>query len=217
VPPPSSIASPSWSADSDGIGKGNYVDGSGSGIKSNPIIIYVNPDYPERNREFQIQYVKAFDQAEYKRNGWVLRTWACIQDRGFWSATIYNSSNVNFANRTVMIKGPSRPHWMKLDTEWTEKMACVATTSYSRNTTNAIDGDEDRRFKYWLLIFPEKTYLANEILSGDPFKIKKKMEGIVVTVNAKEHRYITINWKIADKLGSLDLATADDESADGVD
>ena len=217
-----STASPVWSADSGGIGSGignggNFVDGSGSGLKSNPIIIYVNKDYPERNREFHIQYVKAFEQGEYKRNGWVIRTGVCSQDRATWSAAIYSTSKVNLANRAVMVKGPSRPHWMHMDTEWTTKINCAATTSYARNTTNSINGNEDRQYKYWLLIFPEKTHLANEIISGDPFKVKKRMEGIMVVVKEKEHRYITMNWKIADKHGSLDLATADDESGDCVD
>jgi hypothetical protein len=106
---------------------------------------------------------------------------------------------------------------MTLDTEWAGKMNCTATTSYSKHTTNAINADEERRYKYWLLIFPEKAHFENFILSGDPFKITKQMEGIMEVVKGKEYRYITMNWKIADKLGSLDIATPDADSDDGVD
>jgi hypothetical protein len=215
---PVSTGTPSWSAESAGAGKVlTLVHGIGRGTKQDPVIIIVDKDFPELHRGFFIHHLPSFVHEGYSREGWKVWISTYWRDRKLWSMMTYQSTNVDLANRSVIVKGPSRPCWAGMDAEWREKLDCTATTQQCVATTKAIQQDESRHFKYWLIVFPEGTHLDNVILSGDPFKVKGKIKGIVEEIDRNEHRYHTMNWKIADRNGGVDVSILDESSDDDCD
>jgi hypothetical protein len=180
---------------------GNVPDGSKAtphlGSKTNPNIILVNKEFPERNGEFDVQYVQGIALQGSKRNGWHIRIRISMQDSKLWSAVVYFGSDPALAYCTILIKGPSRAAFGK-------KIKCAATTEYHQETVTQIALDDDRKVKYWLLVFPEGTYFDNVALSADPFRININVHGIVQTHDGSkrnEFRTVTANWRIVDKFG----------------
>jgi hypothetical protein len=86
--------------------------GAPDGSKSKPHIIIVDKEFPERNQEFDIQYVEGIPHNEYKRNGWHIRLAISVQDRTMWSAVVHSSPDLALAHRTILIRGPSRVAWL---------------------------------------------------------------------------------------------------------
>jgi hypothetical protein len=212
---PVSTGTPSWSAESVGAGRElPLVHGTGRGTKFDPIVIIVDKNIPESHRGFHVHYLPNIAHEGYSRKGWKVWRSAYWRDKKFWSMMTYQSTNVDLANRSVMVKGPSRPCWAAMDAAWQEKMDCAATSDQCAATTLAIKEDESRQFTYWLIIFPQDTHLDNVILSGDPFKVKGKLKGIMEDIEGVEHRYHTMNWKIADRNGGVNVSIAVDESSE---
>jgi hypothetical protein len=213
-----STGTPSWSTESDGAGKVlTLVHGIGRGTKQDPMIIIVDKNFHEHHREFFIHHLPSFVHEGYSREGWKVWISTYWRDRKLWSMMIYQSTHVDLANRSVMVKGPSRPCWAGMDAKWKEKLNCTATTQQCAAATKAVQQDESRHFKYWLIVFPEGTHLDNVILSGDPFKVKGKIKGIMEEIGGNEHRYHTMNWKIADRNGGVDVSILDESSDDDCD
>jgi hypothetical protein len=166
----------------------------------NPRVILVDSTHPERNADFDIQYVRGIEHEGYKRNGFHIRITIAPLDRDIWSATMY-TDNPTLANRAILVKGPSRSSWYKEFESFSKKIQCDATAEYHEETVGKIDRDEDRQFAYWLLVFPEGTFLDNVILSGDQINVKKKVIGVVNVIDGIEYRCITSNWRVSDKFG----------------
>jgi hypothetical protein len=187
---------------------GNVPDGSKAtphlGSKTNPNIILVNKEFPERNGEFDVQYVQGIALEGSKRNGWHIRIRISMQDSKLWKAVVYFGSDPALAYRTILIKGPSREGWLTEHAAFGKKIQCAATTEYHQETVTQIALADDRKVKYWLLVFPEGTYFDNVALSADPFRINMNVHGIVQTHDGSkrnEFRTVTANWRIVDKFG----------------
>lgn len=81
------------------------------GTKEKPFVIFVDNEYPERHREFDIQYVEDVEHNQYMRNAYHIRKEVAIQDREKWCATIPHGRYPHLAGRIVQIRGPSRSFW----------------------------------------------------------------------------------------------------------
>ena len=113
------------------------------GTKSKPYIIQVNIDYPERNREFDIQRVFKMTHNSSSRNGFHIRRSIAVLDHDLWEATIPNDLPAVYANRAVLIKGPAQDFWMH----------------HCRNHS-----EEGQRSRFWLLLFPVGIILDDVFL-----------------------------------------------------
>jgi hypothetical protein len=120
-----------------------------------------------------------------------------------WSAVIHSSPDLALVYCTILIRGPSHAAWLMEHTAFGNKIQCTATMEYHKETVGKIDLDEDWKLKHWLLVFLEGAYLDNVILSGDPFRIKEKIHGIVQMLDGCNVEYcmITANWHIVDMFG----------------
>jgi hypothetical protein len=180
------------------------------GSKAKPNIIVVDGEFPERNGEFDVQYVQGIALQGSKRNGWHIHIGISMEDSKLWSAVIHSGRDPALAHRMILIKGPARAAWLTEYAAFGKKIKCEATTEYHQETVAKIAIDDNRRVKYWLLVFPKGTYFDNVALSGDPFRININIHGIVWTFDASkraEFCTITTHWGIADKFGGWLLET----------
>jgi hypothetical protein len=181
------------------------------GSKLNPHIIYVQPEWPERNREFDIEFVNRIKHGDYTRSGFHIRTQASIKDINIWSASMYQESG--YENRAVLVKGPSRSHWLNNVDDYHRRTGfCNETKETHLSTVSKIATNEDRQVKFWLLIFNEDVTLDNVIFSGDPIHVDKKSIGLKEVVDGIDCVTSFVYWIIAKKHGGFRSSEALDES-----
>lgn len=137
-----------------------------AGSKSNPYILHVDSNYPERNREFDIHHMDTIEHGDFHRSGYNIRVKTYITDVPFWSAQMQNGIP-DHEDRAILVKGPSRDATHDLIDEYHRKLDCAHTKDAHSKTSIAISQAPERQVSYWLLLFKEGVKLDNVVFSGD--------------------------------------------------
>jgi hypothetical protein len=152
----------------------NYMNGT----LKNPWRCPVDLNFPERHvNGLDVQFVSNMKHQgssgkEYLHDGFHIRRMVAVLDFALWEAKIpaWGSYPPEFEERVLLIKGPSRDHWIH-DTESyheTKRVQCDSTKTANQATQMAIEADQhDREFSYTLLLFDENIKLDNTIFSDD--------------------------------------------------
>jgi hypothetical protein len=191
------------------IGKNSLFDLVGDGTKERPWRIPVDPEYPERNvAGFWVQPVETMTFGRYERSGYHIRSMA---DPNFdlWLATIPRYVDPGLEDRVILIRKPSvSPFFQtKYNQRYHEGIDCVATQNANNGTLIAIDDDEERKYQYFLLIFPKYTVLDNRAFSPDDEIVQMGEHSLKIPkkdIDAdckKDVRGVGVYWRIADKGG----------------
>jgi hypothetical protein len=147
------------------------------GSRANPHIIHVDPEFPKRHREFDIEFVQRMKHGDYSRSGFHIRTEVGLEDPDLWSAAMYQEAG--YTNWAVLVKGPSRSCWYGNVEQYHRRAFCTETQVTHASTVSKLAYDKnDRRDQYWLLVFKEDVVLDNVIFSGDPVDVEKKSIGL---------------------------------------
>jgi hypothetical protein len=170
---------------------------SHEGSKMNPYVINVDVKHPERNREFDIQFVGHMKHGDYVRDGYHIRVDAGVMDVDLWEARMHEGEGYN-NNRTILVKGPSSPFFSLNKIEaYHRKSECSSKKDAHNATFNDIINNDDRQVAYWLLVFPETVTLDNVIFSGDPVNIESGSIGLKEDIDGVTYRTSIVFWKIA--------------------
>ena len=170
-----------------------------SGTRANPYQIHVNLERPEDNREFDVELIQQIEHGNHTLSGVHIRRLTAVQDFMIWEATV--SRDPDFKDRAILIKGPSRDFWFNQIEEYHKDMDCAATKRAHLATAGEIASDEERHFKYWLLIFPESIILDNGVFSGHPTNIESNVVGLESNMDDLDFRSAMIYWQVALKNG----------------
>jgi hypothetical protein len=181
------------------------------GSKSNPHMIFVNPEYPEKHMQFDIQHVESFKQGDFVRSGFHIRAQTSVQDKHIWDATMFNGYETRSA---ILIKAPSRSSWFDNVTSYHRRGECAQTKDAHSSTASKIKTDSDRGVQYHLLVFGEGMILDNGVLSDDPKCIVKKSIGLTETVGTTEFRTMMVYWVIAKRDGGYRANEETEETVD---
>ena len=180
------------------------------GTVENPWIIHVDTHHPERNREFDINYVRGKVHAMHKLNVYHIRIRIAIQDRHLWSAYIPHElpDEMDSAlGHCLMIKGPLRPHCFRDAEAYHCKDVCKATFETHTASQLEIKRSIGQRcaIVYWLLVFPDGVEIDNTIISGDRKAVIGTIRGMKELVETKkgpkEVLEQAICWEVAEKGG----------------
>jgi hypothetical protein len=172
------------------------------GSKTNPHIIQVDPEFPEKHREFDIEFVERMKHGDYFRSGYHIRTEVGVKDPDLWSATMCQEAG--YENRAVLVKGPARSCWFRNVDQYHRRDFCTKTKEAHSSTESMLAFDKKIcREQYWLLVFKEDVLLDNVIFSGDPFYVEKKSIGLKEEIQGVECRSSMVYWIIAKKHGGF--------------
>jgi hypothetical protein len=201
---------PSWATSSSSASKATS-EASFEGSRSNPYVINVDTRWPERHREFDVEYADRIQHGEYVRQGYHIRSNVSVADAGQYEATMVKGNGLD--DRAVLIKGPCRSSWHAEVEDYHRRSGfCENTKELHTNTVDAIKMDEARWFHYWLLIFPEEVVLDNVILSGDPIHVTMGRIGVHKDIGGTECRSSFVYWRIAKREGGFRKKQAKKES-----
>jgi hypothetical protein len=187
---------PPWTNSGDST---TSTSGLHEGSKSNPYVINVDVQHPERNREFDIDFVETMKHGDYIRKGFHIRVNAGVLDVDLWEARMYQGEG--YKNRAILVKGPSRTSWMDNLESYHRKGKCELTRVAHIATHNDISNNKDRQVAYWLLVFPAYMTLNNEIFSGDPDNIESGSIGLKEKIDGVTFGTSIVFWKIAQRFG----------------
>jgi hypothetical protein len=200
------------------------------GSKRSPWIIMVNDEFPERNREFDIQWVQKMKRDGWDRWGFNIRKAVCILDYQKWTARIpkfggvstdqYPVYPLSYLNRLIVVNGPSQDSWVKNVNRFhqgTGKFTCSATKDAHTATQTAIKNNPERQESFWLLVFPQGIQLNNQILStGHEHLLPKTVNSVTSKKEHEDHIFnkevkgMTLSWEIA-VTGGEEVSTQDND------
>ena len=116
----------------------------------------------------------------------------------------------DLAKRAILIRGPSQSHWYGTSVYNEDvKNLCNRTGLVQKSEQSAIPSSLDRKYSYWVIVFPEGVVLENLTLSGNETHISKgtlDMIGMITfdgpSVPASEKKYheflgTDVYWRIA--------------------
>jgi hypothetical protein len=182
------------------------------GTRDNPWRSQVNVDFPERHLNgLDVQFVNNMIHTrgtgkEYMHDGYHIRRTVAVLDFALWEATIpvWGSYPPEFEDQVVLIKGPSRDHWINDTTAYhsTKKVQCDSTKTAHQATQMAIETNENRRgFCYTLLLFGENVKLDNNIFSDDGDNLATIVNGLTIKGKDNETKKdlfsAVVFWRIA--------------------
>jgi hypothetical protein len=192
------------------------------GTKDNPWIVNVDGLHPERNREFDIDWVTKKKHRKWYRDIFHIRMSCSPFDHKKFKAMIPTGYPPEYKKRLVLVQGVSQCAWIKDTKKYHAGKAgitCEATKASHSNTQIHIANDPNRELCWWLLVFSPHICLDNQILSPDEFKIPTQYNSITSLANEnqfnKDLRGMTIFWEIAVEGGKQ--IEQDDEGPDDKD
>jgi hypothetical protein len=162
------------------------------GSKENPIVIYVDDQFPERNGKFDVEYIPRIEHGGWAREGYHIRAEVGIADADMWSAYMDD-------HHSIIIRGRSRSSAFDEVKAYHRKNFSADTRAVHDTTSKEMQEDPARLVKYWKLIFRSNEALNNAILSRDDVQIQKKNVGVKYTVGNIECRTMFVSWEIAKK------------------
>jgi hypothetical protein len=191
--PDTAASAASWNSAGDSTVAGSSHEGS----KINPYVINVDVEHPERNREFDIEFVQQIKHNNYIRSGYHIRVNVGVKDLDLWQAKMVQQGE-GFENRAILVKGPSRPFWMNCTLEYHRKLTCDSTKDAHLASVDEIKQDAERQFSYWMLVFPKSVTLDNAVFSGDPVNIEAERVGLKLDQDGVDFNTCIVFWKVAD-------------------
>jgi hypothetical protein len=177
------------------------------GTKECPYITFAEPNYPERNRHFDINPLEKLVHNNYHHNGFEIRKLIAPQDFKVWKA--FKPTQKEFpmlaplAGRVIMVQGPSRNYWHSSIKLYYEKMACPVTKESHETTDTAIKADANRQTLFYLIVFKPGIVLDNYIFSSNKTDVQlhqnalKMLAGHEENTSKKEILRISLWWRIA--------------------
>ena len=142
------------------------------------------------------------------RNGFHIRKCIDPEDVDAWTMTI--PSNLpralrGYEDRTLLVKGPSREHWLRDHEMYHQKLTCNATKGIHSAMELEIDQDEHRQYKYWYIICPEDIMLDNRVFSDDDehvmrYEVAMKIEASANDFDVDIHG-LAIYWQVGEAGG----------------
>jgi hypothetical protein len=174
-----------------------------NGTIDNPWVRPVDIRYPERNAEFDIQFVEQMSHGVYERKGFHIRKTVVTFDWDLYEASIPSNYPLELSRRLILVKGPSRSFWENNSDMYhgTGMVDCDMTRKAHTATEILLEKNHARQWQYWLLVFPQGTVLDNQIFSEDEDIIP--MEGNPVMSDGKTNdfgkdiRGMVVYWCIA--------------------
>ena len=178
----------------------------------------VNIDFPERNREFEIQFVNNMKKGKFERHGFHIRMPVAALDYNKFSVTVpeFGAYSLEFKRRLLAVKGPSQNAWYKDYKLYHQTNACASTLKAHKKTTINIGKDFERQLTHWLLVFPPPISLSNQVFSDDEGTVPVSKNSLVIlaadNISKKDLRQVVLFWKIAVNGG--EQVDTDDEGSD---
>jgi hypothetical protein len=206
------------------------------GTEQHPFIVFINLDFPERNREFVVNTVEVVKEEDgFAYQAYMIRTACSHHELEEFSAQVPEEHTFPlWKNRCVLVSGPSLPFWMTDPELFCDNMGfnCSNTKQCLTVYNQSLVDDTDRHYKFWMLVFPPHVHLNNKILASHYAALDQnsakmdmvKASGIakskgneiyvvgsteITSSNAKEEPAGTIAfWLIATKDGHKKLASS---------
>ena len=193
------------------------ITSPGNGTKNAPFLVNVCAEYPERNFGFNITKVRGIKFEGYKHTGYHIRHTVPVQDAKLWEARM--CKYLGLEARAIVVKSPSIPYWEADTDRYHERMKvsakseCEATKDAHKETEVAVGKeDSERKFVYWLLLFPSSVTLDNTIFSHGTDRIKAEVVGMKEKYEMKKtntHYGCVLFWRIAEKNNSVCIEDVD--------
>jgi hypothetical protein len=188
----------------------SYFTGA-DGSRNHPYTVAINTLHAERNGDFDVEFVNGMDQEGlYSRNGFHIRRTVAVPDHNYWEATIPQGFPSRLSKRLILVRGPSQDYFQRSAYQYHETMkeSCNATKICHSATQLAIEEDNERQWKYYLLVFPNDTILDNQVFSKDEHVVPLGKNPITLKSAAanndfkKDLRAMVLYWRIAVKGGT---------------
>lgn len=186
--------------------------------KANPIVVQVDPEYPERSVPFFIQRTPEMMCPDKNFHVvWNIRLKCDDGDINSWEAYIPNQAYAPLVGRCVAIKGVSVSDDLLTYDEAINTAADPAFDDYlmaaCSSTFNAMKNDETRKACYYLIVFPENVTLDNNIFShGENGQVNKQIVGTMIPEDAsnigKDKLFPMLFWNIAEHSGKPGVGKA---------
>ena len=177
-----------------------------------PYIVVLNLDKPERNWGFEVSLVRNIEHRNFTRDAYHIRKTSTLSQEADWNAYVPLKQYPALAGRAVLIRGPSQDFWHQKASRYHQEMKCDKTKTVHETLETQISNDTNRRYSFWLLVFPKGTELENHILSDDAVNVKKHYNDLVESVKLNEGEDdeeevellgLDIYWRIATKGGEM--------------
>ena len=182
------------------------------GTVKRPWVVIVS-GLPERNRDFNIQFVERITQDDiFSRNGFHVRRAVAGPDFYLWEATIPDPEQFGLGpewkDRIILIKGPAQDFWLRNTQRYhsgKNKIDCPATMKAHLATSVAID-EEDAQKRFWgyyILAFGPTIELDNQIFSREEGVVPIMNNPLTLKKDDADNKFgqkflgMTVYWRIA--------------------
>jgi hypothetical protein len=194
------MGAPDSSISTGGLSWSKYQDGT----RRNPWIVNIDALHPERNREFDIEWITKKKHRKWYRDIFHIRMSCSPFDHKKFKACVPTGYPFEYKKRLILVQGVSQCAWIKNTNQYHAGKAgikCEATKGAHSNTQIKIGNDPEREWCWWLLVFNAHVVLDNQILSEDEFNIPTQYNSITSLAKENAHkrdlRAMTIFWEIA--------------------
>ena len=194
---------------------------AGNGTKKSPYLTYVDLEYPERNREFDIEFVSGMKYKQHHYNGYEIRFVPDAPDADAYEMSIPSSLPKHvkkYKGRALAVRGPSRRHFItdtqRFRNKRVSKQRCVcdATFEQQSGTELAINDNEEQKLSHWMLLFPEGVAFDNRVFSDDESNVLCKSVGLDSKAAnnslGMDLQAIVVFWRVAQKHAARRIAEA---------
>ena len=213
--PSASVASPSQSVREESVGlvltqveqlANMRMDGS----LEYPYILHVNVSHPERNNGFEVSFVPSILHRGYDRAAFVIRKAVALPQNDDWTAIVPHKRFPTLASRSILIRGPSQDFWHASAERYhanNQNINCENTKIVHTALETAISKNENRKYSYWLVVFPEDIVLENYVFSDDDTHITKHTNDMADEFKNDDDDLdifgMSVYWRIAVSGGEL--------------
>jgi hypothetical protein len=173
------------------------------GPRGNPYVIKLYTGFPENNREFELHHFPRLIFNGWVRESFVIRKEIGVPDEEHWDASMYRAPPYNTTDRAILIKGLKQnsghaDHALFCRRPDTDPESMKEMMS---NTSAVIASDPERRYGFWLLVFPIEVELDNVILSGNSHEIERHKHGNTKVISGITVATMYVWWQIAIRHG----------------
>ncbi len=145
------------------------------GTEWNPYVVPLNLNKPEANYGFEVVKVEGLEHSNFTRDVYIIRKTTTVGQEVLWDAEIPVHKFPALGNRSILLRGPSQDYWhTSADLYHQDERACKKTKLVHTKLETAISKTPDRKYSYWLLVFPEGTILENHVFSGDAVHVRRE-------------------------------------------
>lgn len=189
---------------------------SQNGSEQCPWTFLVNLDYPEAHGFFEVLFVTGRRHRKWKRDLFHIRVPTSAFDWRLCKAFIPHdgikfSYPSSYQKRLVIIRLPSNPFVFRKSKHFHAGKAfggnlnslCPQLKDRQKTTQINIEKDDERRWQWYLFVFPEDIKLDNMILNDEEATIKTDPNGITIPKMDPDNSFnmdvkeMTVFWEIA--------------------